>query len=547
MNDVNPRGIIQTIPMFRCAVLLIGGIVLGDVMPIRAREWLLLLSALIGMALLCYRKFSNACNILILASVIAIGGFRISFNQGDEKQIKEPDSITAQSIWEEYAVRGTECEIAILSEPRISGKTIQFDGYIHKGSDAEGKKVRVSLLRDTIDGRYKTLHVGDGIRCLADFSPLKQWYRMNSNFDYIRWLRSQGFVCRVFVGINKWEKEEIGWRELPWSETLKLKAMSVRQAVINHIKPRGIDEESFAVATAMALGYKQGLTTRLKEEYSMVGASHILALSGMHLSIIVTLLAFITGRERKRERLALLCMIWIYVLFVGMPTSVTRAATMLSIYELTDMAGRGQRQLNVIGFTALAMAAWNPLCIWDVGFQMSFIAVLSIILMNRIITDYVPEKWRKGSKKDEKRLSKYVRRKKTCLRMAWYTGAVSLVAQIGTMPLTTYYFGRVTFYFILTNLVVIPASMIIVSVMLVLTMTALIDIAVGGVLQGLIFFAMKVLSYLIMLQNWLLKGIASLPGASIEGIEINTAQTIALYAIICAIMVWINRDTIKKG
>ncbi len=152
----------------------------------------------------------------------------------------------------------------------------------------------------------------------------------------------------------------------------------------------------------------------------------MLALSGLHLGIIYAILTLLMGGGRRWRWLAqgiILTAIWTYVVLVGMPASVIRSATMLNICSVCLVLQRQQASVNTLAFAAIVMLLANPLNLWDVGFQMSFMAVLAIMVYYRSIYYLLPLRHRLA-------------------RWAWGMASVSIAAQLGTAPLVMYYFGR---------------------------------------------------------------------------------------------------------
>jgi len=544
----NPRSIIHTIPSFRYAVLFLLGIVLGDKCGelLGLKEWMYMLIISMTCTLLSQKFSFRLCNIAFLLSIVLFGGIWKSL--ADEERISINREITV------------ECKMMVLSEPIARGKVVQFDskvlndGAIYKSKEGNvyinhrlaKAKLRTSLLRDTITGKYKSIHIGDALIARVDLSPLEGWYRQNAHFNYVRWLRARDFAGRGFIGIGKWEKTNMSWNDIDMFEYVRTKILGYRENILKEIKKSGIDNEAFAVATAMALGNKSALTPELRDEYTIAGAAHILALSGVHLTIIYLIFSYLLGKTRKRERISVLVSIWGYVLFVGMPISVVRASCMLTIWETISMLEGSQPQLNVFGATLLAMAAINPYCLWDVGFQMSFMAVFAIITFMEPINSLMPKKWKPMNRKQEKLLPKAERRKRKLCRTLWYIGSASCAAQIGTAPLTAYYFGRLSTLFLATNYIVIPLSWIIICGTLVIAFVAWMNIMVGGWLIIILQVAGWCLSIIVKVQNYLLTLIAHIPMASIGNININAIQVMAVYAIIGAVAVWVNRKIFKE-
>jgi competence protein ComEC len=265
------------------------------------------------------------------------------------------------------------------------------------------------------------------------------------------------------------------------------------------------DSDAYAVVAAMALGDKKGLTKELKETYSVTGASHILALSGLHLSIIYTMVSLLIGRRRQMfAQIVMITGLWVFVFLVGMPTSVVRSAVMLTLYAVLSLGHRDKMSVNTLAFTAIVMMIVSPMTLFDVGFQMSYMAVFTILLFVPLFEEVFPEQYLMSH---------------SVVKWVWGIVTVSLAAQIGTAPLTAYYFGRFSTCFLLTNLIVMPAAVVI----LILTMVVM-----------LIPSLAYLLLYIVAKLNAILSWIASIPGSSINGLHPSVLQISMVYVIIIA-------------
>ena len=288
---------------------------------------------------------------------------------------------------------------------------------------------------------------------------------------------------------------------------MRLTFLKYRSRLLERISAKGTDADAYAVVAAMALGDKSALTQELKDVYSVTGASHVLALSGLHLGIIYSLLSLFVFRRRWQvlSQLVIILSVWAFVFLVGISTSVVRSAVMLSVYALLSLGHRDRMSVNTWAFPAIVMLVVSPMSLFDVGFQMSYMAVLSILLfvplLERVFT------------------AEYLMSHRV-VRWLWGMVTVSLSAQIGTAPLIAYYFGRFSCYFLLTNFIVIPAAMLILYLSLVVLLVPL--------LANLLYTIVAAL-------NSLLAQIAAIPGASIENLHPTKIQTTMIYLIIVAV------------
>ena len=279
-----------------------------------------------------------------------------------------------------------------------------------------------------------------------------------------------------------------------------------RTLLLKRLQSSGLSDDQYAVVAAMALGDKSALTHELRETYSMTGASHILALSGLHLSIIYALLSMlVVGRRWQTiSQVAIILSIWAFVFLVGMSASVVRSAVMLTVYALLALGHRKKMSVNTLAFTAIVMLIVTPQALFDVGFQMSFMAVFSILL-------FVPLFYRPFS-------AEYLMTHRV-VKWVWGMVAISVAAQIGVAPLIAYYFGRFSCYFLLTNFIVIPAA----TIILYLSLATLLIPSIGVLLASIVGLLNTTLLY-----------IATIPGATIEGLHPSVMLTASIYGIIFA-------------
>lgn len=480
-------------PLIRLAVSLMVGIVVGDHVAV---GWLLLpiFMVMVVVALLLW-KYEHWQSIAIAACFVVLGWL-----------LMERQKASLAVDWPENEV----CyEAVVVSEPVEKPKTMAVDVLLAKS----GRKLKCYLYKDD---RSRGLHIGDGLKVQSRIEVNSEWRR--GSFDYRRYLEIHGFTGRTFVASWKWQKAKVSLVHLSRIERMRLTFLKYRNQLLSRLhSPVAANSsifplpssfpDAYAVVAAMALGDKSALTQELKDVYSVTGASHILALSGLHLGIIYTLLSLFVFRRRWQvlSQMVIILSIWAFVFLVGMSTSVVRSAVMLSVYALLSLGHRDRMSVNTLAFTAIVMLMISPMLLFDVGFQMSYMAVLSILL-------FVP--LMEGVFTAEYLMSHRV------VRWLWGMVAVSLSAQIGTAPLIAYYFGRFSCYFLLTNFIVIPAAMLILYLSLVVLIVPSLAYILFGIVAAL---------------NSLLAKMALIPGASIDNLHPTKTQTTMIYVIIVAV------------
>lgn len=315
-------------------------------------------------------------------------------------------------------------------------------------------------------------------------------------------------LCAMMLGglVIEMNMQKAGEGEASRIERTQQYFLHQRSLLLERLETAGLSDDRYAVVAAMALGDRSALTKELKETYSKTGASHVLALSGLHLGIIYALLSMlVVGRRWQMiTQVATLLSIWAFVFLTGMSASVVRSAIMLTVYALLALGHRQKMSVNTLAFTAIVMLLVTPKALFDVGFQMSFMAVFSILL-------FVPLFYRPFS-------AEYLM---THRAVSWLWGivAVSVAAQIGVAPLIAYYFGRFSCYFLLTNFIVIPAA----TLILYLALGTLLIPSLGVVLASMVGLLNTTLLY-----------IATIPGATIEGLHPSVGLTVAIYGVLLA-------------
>lgn len=299
-----------------------------------------------------------------------------------------------------------------------------------------------------------------------------------------------------------------------------------RNTIQKQLRSLNIQEQDFAIVSAMTLGDKTSLTKETKGIYSISGASHILAVSGLHIGIIFQLFILLLGGRRRSIPTIILSItaIWAYVIFIGMPASAIRSATMISICCFAMLSHRKALSINNLAFAYVIMLIYNPLYLFDISFQMSFMAVYSILLF------YQP-------------LEGLCSTSHFYTRWPWSMLCISIAAQIGTMPLIIYYFGRISCYALFTGFIAIPAATVILwlsAAILLLTLLTHIPL-ISLLTDPLLHYAANGLICITQATNTALKLTTMLPGASIDGIKINIPQLCLIYFCIIVGYIFIRK------
>lgn len=340
------------------------------------------------------------------------------------------------------------------------------------------------------------------------------------DFDYARYVAMQGASGTVFLPRDRWLVAGEG------RMSLKERMRRVRHHLYSAYLYPTFEGDVLGVLSALTLGDRRGVSDRLRAVYSDVGAAHALALSGMHVGVVYFVLAFVLrGVLRRRTvrwvgELLIIAVLWLFAFMVGMSASVARAVAMCTLYALARWLSDGTTSsLHVLSLTALLMLLVCPLYLFDVGFQLTFMAMAAILWL-------------------EPHIEKLLCRGRLHPLLSYPVGVVcmSLAAQLGTSPLAVYHFSTFPTYFLVTNLVVVPCL----SLVLVLALVWLGMVSVGVPWSG---WVGGWLQHLVGGMNGWLAGISRWPGAVLyvsgwNGFTVLFAYLIVLFVGLFVIRRW---------
>lgn len=256
-------------------------------------------------------------------------------------------------------------------------------------------------------------------------------------FDYSKYMKSLGVYGQLRVSEKEILKTSIG------TQTLMGIAQNFRTEIVEKLQKTKLKKDERAIIQALVLGEKKDIDKNLYSEYAAAGAVHILAVSGLHVGILYAILAFLFKPLSRLKygiifhSLLIVLLLWGFALLSGLSPSVTRAVTMFSFFAFAKLFNRETNSINTLFLSFLALLIFNPLWLFQVGFQLSYLAVFFIVWL-------LPIFYKIG-------YSKY-----WIVRKVWTIVAVTVSAQIGVLPLSLYYFHQFPGLFLLTNIVVLP-------------------------------------------------------------------------------------------
>lgn len=334
-----------------------------------------------------------------------------------------------------------------------------------------------------------------------------------AEFDYRKYLSHHNIHHQTFIKKGEWLQHQRSR-----SFNLYAWASRLRKYGLNALRQTQMGEEELAVVYALVLGYKSDLDDNTTAAYAAAGAMHVLAVSGLHVGLIFMVfshaLSFLdrTRRGRILRACVLIGIIWCYALVTGLSASVMRASCMFTLVVIGQSISRNSNIFNTIAASALILILFNPLVVFEVSFQLSYLAVIGIIYLQPKIYNWF-----------------YFENK--LLDKLWALTAVSIAAQLATSPLGFLIFHQFPNYFLIANIFVIPLA----TLILYFGLGVLVFESVPGI--GRILTSM--LDWLTSTLNWLVKWITELPFSVTSGVSISTTQAILLYGIVVASLWWL--------
>ncbi len=274
--------------------------------------------------------------------------------------------------------------------------------------------------------------------------------------------------------------------------------------------------KELGLAEALLIGYKNDLDQTLVQAYTSTGVVHIIAISGMHLAIIYGMIVWLTSWLKNNNWLRVIIMIgglWLFTLMAGGQASVVRSCVMFTCIGLGNLFKRKSSVFNTLALSAFLLLCYQPLWIWDIGFQLSYAAVFSILLFYRKIYQCL-----------------LVQNK--LLDAIWKSTAITIAAQILTTPLSVYHFHQFPLLFLMTNLVAVPLSSLILFIEIFLFSVSW--------FTGLSKICGQVVKIMIEGMNLYIERLEKIPFALWGGLSISLIQVLLLFIIITGLYTWLS-------
>lgn len=487
-------------PFIRILIALIFGIIAAestDQALISIHQVLYLFLALV-LAKFLFRKVSNT----IWGNVLLVLVFLIGYANSANHRTAENHPFSKDN-------QQSQAYLGVVSSyPSVKGKNLVFQvdasSTIKNNSIMEAaSKVSIYLKMD--DSVSYLPKYGDQVLIQGrprPMSPPKNPY----GFDYRAFMANRGICCQQMI-----EDDQIRQVSEHHANPLLYHAFQIRSQLEREIESLVPGRKAQNIIKALLLGVKNDLDAETKSAFAAAGAMHILAVSGLHVSVVyfmvhwlLSLFPSVTMKRWVTPSASILAL-WLYALLTGLSPSILRAVTMITIVISSQLFLRRTNIFNSLAFAAFVLLIFNPNFLVDVGFQLSFLAVGGIIyLQPKIAALWTVRNWL-GDK-------------------VWQLTSVSLAAQLATFPVGLYYFHQFPTYFLFTNLVVIPGAFVIMIL-------ALAMLVFGGWFGWL----GTACGYAVNALNTFVGFIESLDGSVIDEVSISVAMVCLIYLLIYSV------------
>jgi len=504
----------RAIPFVRLAIPLLLGIAVASStsysLPIPFWMWVVLATALFVATRLRVFRYRWVYGVTVFVFLFLMGLQRsIHHNELNKKDHFQ------QYISEDNLIIGT-----IVNTPVVKKQTrVYLEVESIQSNDQEWTEASGNLLLYLESDTTHLLAYGDQL-AISSLPRRIEKAKNPEALDFQKIYHFQNLHYQAFAKRNDWKilNHDRGNLKMGMASRLRIYFIQTLNQYLG-------DTNEFGIASALVLGYKNELSPEIKEAYANTGAIHILAVSGMHVGVLLFFLKFLlnlvrlSGKRWEYIKLAILLgVLWLYALLTGMPPSVVRAVFMFTVFEFGYTTQRQSNIYNSIFFSAFCILVYNPYFLMQVGFQLSYLAVIGIVY-------FYPKIYRK------------VYFKNRAVLFLWQLTSVSLAAQLATFPLGLYYFHQFPSSFIFSGWIAVSMAPVILGGGLLLLAFSWFPL-VASLLGGIIFYAIQFLNACIFF-------IEKLPASVIEGIWITVPLVWLLYLLIISIVYILERNNLR--
>lgn len=374
------------------------------------------------------------------------------------------------------------------------------------------------LLNISKDSLRHSFVIGDQLKINALL--YKTSSKKNPNqFDYQKYLENKQIYAQLYTEPNEIQVNAETAKDI-WYYTSQL-----RTRIIQNLEKSKFNNKELNVAVALIMGQQQDIDPEIIQDYQYAGAVHILSVSGLHIGFILLFVTFLlkpfpnTKKGAFIKLLITLTILFLFGILAGLAPSVVRSITMFSFVAIGQYLRRSVNIYHTLLVSVLLILLFQPSFLFDVGFQLSYVALFFIIWLQPLMSNL----WQPKNK-----ITNYF----------WDILTVSFAAQIGTLPLSIYYFHQFPGLFFVTNIIVIPFLCIIMGIGCL--------VMVFAAFNWVPFYPAKLLEISIYYLDKIIGSIASLEQFIIKDIPLNTALLISSYLVIITAIIGFQQKQFRN-
>lgn len=494
----------------KLTVFLIVGIVLGFYLDIAPRFPFIAICILFPVLYFTYKRqardgiplFELTTLFLTISLGVLVVGLSLSNHFGSHYS---HNNFTQDQLWQ------LKVREVLKPNPYTQRYVVEIEGLEHK--KATGKL----LLSLPVDSTKKNFKINDELFVFSKAEIIQPPLNPHQ-FNYMDYLGKQGIFHQIRTGHESIVVQETS------SLTIVGLASNFRKHLIAKLKEHPFGADELAVIQALLLGQRDDISESTYNNYANAGAIHILAVSGLHVGILLFIFQFLLSplehfpKGKTLKLVGVVVLLWAYAFVAGLSPSIVRAVTMFSFVAYALYLNRPTNVFNIIALSMWFILLIKPLFLFQVGFQMSYAAVFSIVwIYPKLQRFWFPEH--------------------TIVRKTWQLLSVSLAAQLGVLPISLFYFHQFPALFFVSNLLIIPFLGLILGL---------------GILAMALALLNQLPTFLVVSYNWVIQIMNSIVGwvaqqeeFVIKDIPFDDVQLVLGYTIVISMVVFLSQPKLK--
>lgn len=455
---------------------------------------------------------------VIYKSLFGISCILTSFFIGSFTLVINNDKLNSNHYLKDLKSVENEYSAEIIIKEKLKN-TINNDRYVAKIIELNGNKsygkIILNIRKDSL---MPTLEMGSHLKVFGSFYKNRKPNNPDQ-FDYGKYLENQQIYAQVYADASN---IKIGSQV---DKTISYYASKLRNKIVHNLEKNNFNKTELSVVVALILGQQQDISQEVIRDYQYAGAIHVLSVSGLHVGCILLFITFLLKpipNDKKGSIIKLIIVIaslWLFGILAGLAPSVVRSVTMFSFVAIGMFLRRSVNIYHTLVVSALLILLFQPAFLFDIGFQLSYIALFFIVWLQPLLASIWTPKYK-------------------IVNYFWEIVTVSFAAQIGTLPLSIYYFHQFPGLFFVTNIVILPMLSLILGIGVVVMILASVNVVW--------YPMMKLLEYSIWFLNKIIAWVASFEDFIFKDIPLNSYMLWSSYLLIFSLIIWSKKPTFKK-